>query len=73
MRRLTRRQWRIADDTVRVLGADVGRTPADLASMLGAEMADLRASVGLLYGPRRIDHCTGYLGLPAHAEGRRAA
>jgi hypothetical protein len=74
MRRLTRPQRLLADQAVRVLAADVGRTDAELARILGADMTELRHVTGALYGMCRVDRCRDYLVLsPRPVEGRRAA
>ena len=74
MSRLNAREWDLAAETMNILAADLGRTDADLARILGARMAELRPIVGTLYGLRRVDRCREYVVLsPRFAEGRRAA
>jgi hypothetical protein len=71
---LTNKQLDLAGNALRVLTADLGRTDADLAVILGVSMEDLRAVAGWLYGMRRLDRCREYLVLsPRRAGGRRTA
>lgn len=73
MSRLTNQQMNLAGNALSVLAADLGRTDADLARILGVGMAELRAVAGWLYGTRRVDRCATYLVLPPRpAEGSRA-
>lgn len=73
-RRLTSQQLDVAGNALSVLAADLGRTDADLAGILGVSMAELRGVVGWLYGCRRVDRCREYLVIsPCFGKGVRAA
>jgi hypothetical protein len=67
------RRHRLSNRILRIVHRDTARTPADLAQMTGATVAEVRSVTWGLCKRHQLDWCSGYFVMPAGRTPARSA